>query len=132
VTSQADTRYVQGNILVTQNGRACLGDFGIASVFGRLVCRNHKLETLRYMALECFSGTSPGDVAPLPIADGPSKQSDVYSLAMTSFEVRSADIPTSRLLGTMLPSGRASSGGGELAVLLETGRVAGGELVWSS
>ena len=43
---------------------------------------DYKLETLRYMAPERFLGHLG------QIIEGPSKGSDVYSIAMTSFEVR--------------------------------------------
>ena len=44
-------------------------------------CKFHELETLRYMAPERVSLESG------PIVVGPSKESDVYSLSMTSFSV---------------------------------------------
>ena len=72
-----DARCIKGNILVTGDGRACLGDFGIVGAFGDLSFPRFKLGTARYMALErldFFNGS-------------PSKKSDVYSLAMTSFTV---------------------------------------------
>ena len=81
VASHIDSLYAQGNILVTRDGQACLGDFGITGGLKDLVYHDHKLETLRYMAPECLSNP--------PTIDGPSKVGDVYSLAMTSFEVRS-------------------------------------------
>jgi hypothetical protein len=73
-----DTRYVQSNILITQDGHACLGDFGIVDAVRDLTHHDHKLETLRYVAPEHFAW----------YMSTPSKTSDVYSLAMTSFEVR--------------------------------------------
>ena len=82
MTSHVDASYVQGNILIARDGEACLGDFGIASAFRDLTYHDYKLETIRYMAPERLSEA--------PMIDGPSKVSDVYSLAMTSFKVRSS------------------------------------------
>jgi serine/threonine protein kinase len=68
---------VKGNILITRDGRACLGDFGIVGAFGESSFTRFKLGTAQYMALErldFFNGS-------------PSEKSDVYSLAMTSFTV---------------------------------------------
>jgi serine/threonine protein kinase len=47
---------------------------------------DHKLETLFYMAPERLPPDGPQKYY-LPTIDGPSKESDVYSLAMTSYEV---------------------------------------------
>jgi serine/threonine protein kinase len=90
VTSHVDAWYVKGNILVTRNGQACLADFGIAGAFKGVEDHNHKLGTLRHMAPERFSGDVSGDTVSLPLINGPTKEGDVYSLAMTSFEVRSS------------------------------------------
>lgn len=70
---------VKGNILITQDGRACLGDFGIVGAFGDLSFPRFKLATARYMALERLDFFKAS----------PSKKSDIHSLAMTSFTVRS-------------------------------------------
>ena len=78
-TPCADVLRVKGNILVTRDGRACLGDFGIVAAFGDLSFPRFKLGTARYMALERLNLSN----AP------PSAKSDIYSLAMTSFTVRS-------------------------------------------
>ena len=74
--------------MVTRDDQACLGDFGIAGGLKDFAHHDHKLETLRYMAPECLSKR--------PTINGPSKVGDVYSLAMTSFEVRPSvvDSPT--------------------------------------
>ena len=75
-------RDVKNNILITRDGRACLGDFGIVGAFGALSFPKFKLGTARYMALErltCLGGS-------------PSKKSDIYSLAMTSFTVCSSPV----------------------------------------
>ena len=85
-STQADARHPQNNILVTQDGQACLGDFGIAGAFGDLWYDNLKLGTVRYMAPEQFLGDY---ILSGPIRS-PSKESDVYSLAMTSFAVCSS------------------------------------------
>ena len=77
------TNNVQNNILVARGGQACLGDFGITGAFPRFSSSGYGLRTLRYMAPEWFFG---GDLG----TSVPSKESDVYSLAMTSFSVRSS------------------------------------------
>jgi len=68
---------------VTQDGQACLGDFAIAGMFTANVFsfKHYQPETLRYIAPErTFDGFSS-------LMLGPTKESDVYSLAMTSFSV---------------------------------------------
>ena len=84
MTPHVDIRYIQGNILITRDGQACLADFGVASVFIGPAFHAHTVGSLRYVAPERFSEDSDS----LPMINGPSKQSDIYSLAMTSFEVR--------------------------------------------
>jgi len=77
-----DTLYVQDNILITRDGNACLADFGITNEFaGRSRCM-FKLRTARFMAPERFDGDNDVNFA--------SKESDIYSLAMTSFTVCSS------------------------------------------
>ena len=80
-----DVWYMQGNILITQGGQACLSDFGIVDMFRDSLFHHHKPESIRYMAPEHFSQDTPST-----IIIGPSKESDIYSLAMTSFEVCSS------------------------------------------
>ena len=79
-----DAQCVQNNILLTQDGQMCLGDFAIAGMFtmGRFSFEDYQPETLRYIAPERISRSTSSPVA------GPTKESDVYSLAMTSFSVR--------------------------------------------
>jgi len=73
----------QNNVLITPDGQACLGEFGIIGSFPCFRTRVYELTTLRYMAPECFS-LQFGDQEP----NRRSEKSDVYSLAMTSFSVR--------------------------------------------
>jgi len=78
--------YVQSNILVTQDGNVCLGDFGITGACGDFWFHGFrfKLGTARYMAPERFGydyGAGPA-----------SEASDVYSLAMTSLTVCSSSV----------------------------------------
>jgi len=81
LTPRANVRCAQNNILVTRDGQACLGDFAIVMPSEHIYQFHHQ-ETLRYMAPECIVhdwGTF--------VVHRPSKKSDVYSLAMTSFSV---------------------------------------------
>jgi serine/threonine protein kinase len=82
------------NILITRDGQACLGDFGIAGAFKDFAYHDNKLETLRYMAPERLLGA--------PAMNGPSRESDVYSLAMTSFKVFPL-LRTILLVDTIIP-----------------------------
>ena len=76
---------VQDNVFINWAGEACLGEFGIAGAFRPFGPHAYELGTLRYMAPECFLWGSFGGLE----ASRPSKESDIYSLAMTSFSVRS-------------------------------------------
>lgn len=78
----ADAQCVQNNILITEDGQACLGDFGIAGTFTGYLYLFHEPETLRYMAPERFLC----DITSFLVIRS-SKESDVWSLAMTSFSV---------------------------------------------
>ncbi|KAF9649115.1 kinase-like protein [Thelephora ganbajun] len=89
-----------GNILITQDGRACLGDFGISGGFSDLSFTRFKLGTARYMAL--------GQVSLLN--SSPSKQGDVYSLAMTSFTVLTGVLPYDGVRGHYSLKHRIQSG----------------------
>jgi len=82
VDLDANTSYVQDNILITRDGNACLGDFGVTNELANLYHRKFKLRTARYMAPERFDDDDDVDLA--------SKESDIYSLAMSSFTVRSS------------------------------------------
>jgi len=81
-----DTSYVQDNILITRDGNTCLADFGITYEFAYEDFRMFKLRTARYMAPERFHRTELDNNCINPA----SKESDVYSLAMTSFTVCSS------------------------------------------
>ena len=74
----------QNNVLITQDGQACLAEFGIIEAFERLDFYMYEMETVRYMAPECvYLGGHYGS----PESSRPSKESDVYSLAVASFSV---------------------------------------------
>lgn len=89
-----------GNILISRDGRACLGDFGIVGNFGKLSFPSFKLGTARYMAVERMD-----------LTDGsPSKKSDIYSLAMTSFTVLTGVTPYDDVRGHYSLKVRIQSG----------------------
>ena len=74
---------LQNNILITRDGQACLGEFGITGVFWRSRFYDYELGTLRFTAPECCLWVTHDS----PETNRRSKRSDVYSLAMTSFSV---------------------------------------------
>lgn len=86
----ADSRYVQGNILITEGGTARIGDFGITGIITdptvvepRCTTGSRSPGLVRYMAPELLNPSQ------FNLANGnPSKESDIYSFAMTAFEVR--------------------------------------------
>ena len=86
MSPHTDARKPQNNILITQGGQACLGDLGIATAFGNLDFYAYELGNLRYMAPECFLWEPLG----CSKISGPTEESDIYSLVMTSFFVRSS------------------------------------------
>ena len=81
-------RFVQGNILVTEEGNACLGDFGIAaiitdlSVMERDSTTTTKKGAVHYMAPELLYPPRFGSKR-----SNHSKESDVFSFAMSTYEV---------------------------------------------
>ena len=81
--------FFQRNILIDESGQACLGDFGInylttdPSIDPERIL-SFKPDAQRYMAPELLN-ISEYD----PRNCSPSEASDVYSLAMTAFEVSS-------------------------------------------
>lgn len=74
--------YPQRNILITEDGKACIGDFGIWEIINAsLVAAQTGTTTrqggaTRYMAPEQLTESFTG------------KESDVYSFAITAYEVR--------------------------------------------
>lgn len=72
--------------MITQDDQACLGDFGVAGASINASLGRYKLETLRYMAPERF--VEDGRPSWFRGMNPPSKEGDVYSHAMVSFEVR--------------------------------------------
>ena len=76
---------VQGNILITEEGDACLGDFGIIpdpSFVERDGITAANQGAVRYMAPELLNPPRYG-----PERSNHSKESDVFSFAMTTYEV---------------------------------------------
>ena len=92
-----DPCHVQGNILITEGGIACLGDLGITGIItdptvAEPGSMTFKPGLVRYIAPELLN--------PLKFNlanSNPSQESDVYSLAMTAFEVRSSHTTCGRL-----------------------------------
>lgn len=80
----SNPRQCQSNILIAQDGRVCLGEFGLTGAFPGSEIEAYELGTLRYMAPERLLWRDSRSPKP----SDPSKESDVYSLAMTSFSVR--------------------------------------------
>lgn len=85
---RADAYNHQGNILITEEGNACIGDFGITGVITDPTVvepgstTTSKPGVVRYMAPELLNPSQFGLTN-----SNPSKESDIYSLALTAFEV---------------------------------------------
>lgn len=84
----ADIPSLQGNILITEGGTACIGDFGITgiitdpAVVEPASTTTSKRGVVHYMAPELLN---PSQF--LLTNSNPSKETDVYSLAMSAYEV---------------------------------------------
>ena len=84
---------VQGNILIADGGTVRLGDFGVTGVIANPTVMEpdstttSKRGVVRYMAPELLN---PPQFSLLN--SNPSKESDVYLLAMTAYEVQSFHI----------------------------------------
>ena len=84
-----DARCVQGNILITEEGNACLGVFGVKSIINdpAVVEQGSAITptpgVVRYMAPELLNPSQFG---------GSSKESDVYSLATSLEQPNSCDL----------------------------------------
>lgn len=81
----------QGNILISDDGTACLGDFGITNIITDAAILGPDFEgillpdVLRYTAPELLNSSQlrrPNS--------SPTKESDVYSFVMTAYEVPSS------------------------------------------
>ena len=90
--ARTNVRFVQGNILISDGGVACLGDFGITGVTGDLEITEPHTPVFdpgfsRYTAPELLNPSQ------FSLANSnPSKESDIYSLAMTTYEASSPHI----------------------------------------
>ena len=87
-----DLTLVQGNVLISDNIRACLVDVGLTRVAGDLGSTSASSQA------PSFSGANTGRWCPPELLDperfeskggGPTKEGDVYSMAMTIYEVSS-------------------------------------------
>ena len=85
-----NVRSIQGNILITDGGVACLGDFGITGLITDHTVMEpgspeiYNPSPIRYVAPELLN---PSQFS--LVNSNPSKESDIYSLAMTAYEVSS-------------------------------------------
>ncbi|KAJ7779227.1 kinase-like domain-containing protein [Mycena metata] len=75
------------NILVTPSGRACICDFGLASIVNEITLRLHSTTkaqggTARYYAPELFQGNSKKNFA-----------SDIFAFACVCTEILSGEVP---------------------------------------
>lgn len=89
-----------GNILITAKGTACIGDFEIAKIVtdplvtaqcGATTCRRG---IIRYMAPEQINPRRVGMTSSAAV-----KESDVYSFAMTAYEVLTGNMPYAGITG---------------------------------
>lgn len=82
---------MQGNILVSDDGRACLADIGLTRVAGDLnsasaishTSTTNGASTVRWCPPELLDPERFGSKR----GSGPTKKSDIYSMAMTIYEV---------------------------------------------
>ena len=89
IEAYTDPRHLQGNILITEEGNARLGDFGIIGIITDPTVMElggtttSKPGVCRYMAPELLNPSQ------FHLSNSnPSKESDIYSFAITAFEVR--------------------------------------------
>src|SRR6266516_4360175 len=86
---------MQVNILIGDDGKALLTDFGISRVRNQLTSRSKKQAsndgTLRWMAPERLDGLG----LDLPC--------DVYSFAITAWELYTGDLPFAHIPETLIP-----------------------------
>jgi len=96
-TLPPNTLFIKANILIDQNGRACLADFGlltIASDPANPTTSNSIVigGTIRWMSPELLDPDQFG------FGDGrPTKESDCYALGMVIYEVLSGQAPFTSL-----------------------------------
>lgn len=89
---------MQENILINQDGRACLVDFGLSTIVGvdthldpldpSLLIVNQRDSLMSFVEGGSYPWMSP---ELLEVSDGnyrPTKESDVYALGMVIYEVR--------------------------------------------
>ncbi|TFK39389.1 kinase-like domain-containing protein [Crucibulum laeve] len=80
------------NILVKDDGRCCLADFGLSSAYGsqQLTTTSHFKGSVRWLAPELIApGRFPNHIAGLP--------GDIYALACTIYEIYTGKPPLSHL-----------------------------------
>ena len=101
--TNANSRSVQESILITEEGNARVGDFGIraiTTVVSRGISTTSKPGVIRYLAPELLI-TQHSD---------PSKESDIYSFAMTAYEVFSSYYLVVCITNEHFPMTRSSRG----------------------
>jgi hypothetical protein len=81
---------VQGNILVSEEGRACLADVGLTRVAGDLGSTTVTAQQSTSSGANTLRWCPPELLDPERFASkrgGPTKKADMYSMAMTIYEV---------------------------------------------
>ena len=94
--SYANTLFFKANILIDQNGHACLADFGLLTIISdpasfTAPSSPEVAGTVRWMSPELLSPDQP-----CPEDSRPTKASDCYALGMVIYEVLSGQMPFPR------------------------------------
>lgn len=91
----SDRRYPQENVLINQDRRACLADFGLSGVFSvesqvdsALSAPNQRDSVMSFICGGSYPWMSP-ELLDFEAHDHrPTKESDIYALGMLIYEVR--------------------------------------------
>lgn len=84
------TSFSQSNVLIKDNGKACLSDFGLSRIFMEATGSSYLTSTLqgnvRWAAPELFDVGEEQQKEPVHVSPDP--QSDIYSFGSTMLQVR--------------------------------------------